>query len=197
MATIAAAPPTPIRRSTGRTIARWMVSFAGFPLGGLAAIILTGPVDSTTSAIAGGLVTGVVLGAVQAWAMRADRRLLAAWVLATALGLAAGLAIGASVVSFSTGLGDLAIQGAISGLAVGLAQAIPLVSRVGPVALAWPVYLAGAWAAGWVVSTLIGVQVSERFTVFGAAGAVTVALLTGVLPVFLHIRQARTQESPS
>ena len=136
MATIAASPPTPIHRSTGRTIARWMVSFAGFPLGGLAAIILTGPVDSTASAIAGGIVSGVVLGAVQAWAMRADRRLLAVWVLATALGLAAGLAIGGSVVSFSTGLGDLAIQGAISGLAVGLAQAIPLVPRIGPVALA-------------------------------------------------------------
>jgi hypothetical protein len=197
MTTIAASPATPTSRSTVRTIARWMISFAGFPLGGLAALLLTGPVDSTTSAIAGGLVTGVVLGAVQAWAMRADRRLLAAWTLATALGLAAGLAIGASLVSFSTGLGDLAIQGAISGLAVGLAQAIPLVSRIGPVALTWPVYLAGAWAAGWVVSTLIGVQVSERFTVFGAAGAVTVALLTAVLPVFLQIRHANRQESPS
>ena len=92
-----------------------MVSFAGFPLGGLAAFLLTGPVDSTASAIAGGLVTGVVLGAVQAWAMRADRRLFAAWALATAVGLAVGLAIGASLVGFSTGLGDLAIQGAFSG----------------------------------------------------------------------------------
>jgi hypothetical protein len=197
MTTIAASPATPTRRSTLRTIARWMVSFAGFPLGGLAAFILTGPVDSAASAIAGGLVTGVVLGAVQAWAMRADRRQLAAWALATAVGLAAGLAIGASLVGFSTGLGDLAIQGAISGLAVGLAQAIALVSRIGPVALAWPVYLAGVWAAGWVVSTSIGIQVGEQFTVFGAAGAVTVALLTGVLPLFLHIRPTRTEKSPS
>jgi hypothetical protein len=197
MATITASPAISTRRSTARTFARWMVSFAGFPLGGLAAIILTGPVDSTASAIFGGLVTGVVLGAVQAFAMRIDRRLRAAWVLATALGLAAGLAIGASVVGFSTGLGDLAIQGAISGLAVGIAQAIALVSRIGPVALAWPVYLAGAWAAGWVVSTSIGIQVSERFTVFGAAGAATVALLTAVLPLFLHIRATRTPKSPS
>jgi hypothetical protein len=197
MTTIAASPATATRRSTVRTIARWMVSFAGFPLGGLAAFLLTGPVDSAGSAIAGGLVTGVVLGAVQAWAMHADRRLFAAWALATAVGLATGLAIGASLVGFSTGLGDLAIQGAFSGLAVGLAQAIALVSRIGPVALAWPVYLAGVWAVGWVVSTSIGIQVSEQFTVFGAAGAVTVALLTGVLPLFLHIRPTRTEKSPS
>jgi hypothetical protein len=197
MTTIAASPATPTRPSTLRTIARWMVSFAGFPLGGLAAFLLIGPVDSTTSAIAGGLVTGVVLGAVQAWAMRADRRLFAAWALATAVGLAAGLALGASLVGFSTGLGDLAIQGAFSGLGVGLAQAIVLVSRIGPVALAWPVYLAGVWAVGWVVSTSIGIQVSDQFTVFGAAGAVTAALLTAVLPVFLQIRHAKRQESPS
>ena len=36
--------------TTGRTIARWAVSFVGFPLGGLAAMTLVGPVDSPASA---------------------------------------------------------------------------------------------------------------------------------------------------
>ena len=188
MTSITAAPPTQTRRSTRWTVARWMVSFAGFPLGGFAAILLTGPVDSTASALAGGLITGIVLGAVQAWALRADRRLFVTWVVATAIGLSLGLAGGAALVGYATGLRDLMLQGAVSGLAVGLAQAIALWPRVGPVAAIWPAYLAGAWAVGWAVTTAIGVQVEQRFTVFGSAGAVTVALLTVVLPILLDRR---------
>ena len=108
-----------------------------------------------------------------------------AWVVATGLGLAVGLAIGSQVVGFATGLGDLAIQGAFSGAVVGLAQAVVILPRIGRVALAWPTYLAGVWAAGWSVTTLIGVQVSDQFIVFGASGAVLAALLTSVLPVTL------------
>lgn len=195
MNTITAAPPTTqTRRSTVRTVARWLVSFAGFPLGGLAAILLTGPVDSIPSALAGGFVTGVILGAVQAWALRADRRLFVSWVVATAIGLSVGLAAGATLAGYATGLSDLMLQGAVSGLAVGLAQAIVLWPRVGTVAAIWPAYLAGAWAAGWAVSTAIGIQVEERFTVFGSAGALTVALLTAVLPILL---ERRTQKVAS
>jgi hypothetical protein len=40
----------------------------------------------------------------------------------------------------------------------------------------------GLWALGWTVSTAIGVDLtSQRWAVFGASGAVTVALLSGVL----------------
>ena len=46
MAQITATRSTPTVRTTGRTIARWLVSFAGFPMGGGAAWLLTGPVDS-------------------------------------------------------------------------------------------------------------------------------------------------------
>ena len=180
--------PTPTTRPTTRTIARWMVSFAGYPVGGLAAMILVGAVDSTARAIAGGLVTGAVLGAAQAWGMRANRRQTVTWIVLTAVGLSVGLGIGATVVDFGTTLGDLAVQGAISGLAVGAAQAFALLPRVGTIALGWPVYLAAAWAAGWAISTSVGVQVDDQFTVFGAAGAVTVTLLTAVLPVLITTR---------
>jgi hypothetical protein len=172
-------------KPTTRTMARWMVSFAGFPLGGFLAMLLVGPVDSTARAIAGGLVTGAVLGAIQAWSMRADRRHAMAWVVTTAAGLSVGLAVGATLVDFGISLGDLAVQGAISGLAVGAAQTFSLFPRVGRIAFAWPVYLAAAWAAGWVVTTSVGVQVEDQFTVFGAGGAVTVTLLTAVLPGLL------------
>jgi hypothetical protein len=179
----------PRTRPTTRTMARWMVSFAGFPLGGYLAMLLVGPVDSTARAIAGGLVTGAVLGAIQSWGMRADLRQAMAWVVTTAVGLSVGLAVGATVVDFGTSLGDLAVQGAISGLAVGAAQAFSLFPRIGTTAFAWPVYLAAVWTAGWVITTSVGVQVEDQFTVFGAAGAVTVTLLTSVLPVLLVHRQ--------
>ncbi len=174
---------------------RWVASFAGFPLGGLAAMTLTGPVDGTAAALAGGLVTGAVLGAAQAWALKAGRRVATAWVAATAAGLGVGLAAGASLVDFQTGLAQLATQGAVTGAVVGLAQAVVLRSsgRFGVAALLWPAYLALVWALGWTVTTAVGVQVEEQFTVFGAAGAITVALLTSVLPLVLDRTRVRTE----
>ena len=180
-----------------RIMGRWMISFVGFPLGGLAAIVLTDPVDSVGNAVISGLITGAVIGAVQAWALRSDRRELVAWTLATALGLAVGLALGAWLIDFSTSIGDLAFQGAVTGALVGLAQAIVLRRRIGVVALGWPLYLAGAYALGWVVTTAGGIAVEEQFTTFGAYGAVTVALLTSVLPVFLATRPTNTEKSSS
>jgi hypothetical protein len=176
--------------TTGRTIARWAVSFVGFPLGGLAAMTLVGPVGSAASALAGGLLTGAVLGAAQGWALRAKGRSLAAWSAATAVGLGAGLVVGAAAVSYGTGLGDLVVQGAVSGAAVGIAQAVLLRRRLGALALAWPAYLAVVWAIGWTITTSIGVEVDERFTVFGSSGAVVVAILTSVLPLVLARREA-------
>jgi hypothetical protein len=188
------APHTPTR-PVRRDVSRWLISFLGFPLGGFAALLLTGPVNNTTAALTGGLLTGVVLGAAQAWALRLDRRALVAWAFATAIGMAVGLAIGANLVRFSSGLAELALQGAVCGAAVGLAQAAVLWRRTGPLALAWPAYLAAAWAAGWTVTTLAGIVVEERFTVFGASGALVVALLTSVLPLVLRARPGSTRVS--
>lgn len=192
MSQLSTAPPRTAPTSTLRTVARWIVSFVGFPLGGLTAMLLSGPVDSMAAAILGGLLTGTVLGAAQALALRFD---LLTWVLATATGLATGLTVGASVVDFRTGLGDLVLQGAISGFAVGAAQSVVLVRRTGPLAFLWPAYLAAAWSIGWAVTTSVGVQVEDQFTVFGAAGAVTVTLLTAVLPVLLHTRSLTEKSS--
>ena len=183
--------------STARIIGRWMISFVGFPLGGLAALILTDPVNGAGNALVGGLITGAVLGAVQAWALRADRRQLLAWTLATTLGLAVGLALGASLIDFSTTMGDLAFQGAVTGAFVGLAQAAVLWSRTRFLAVVWPLYLAGAYALGWVVTTAGGIAVEEQFTTFGAYGAITATFLTAVLPVLLANRPTNTEKSSS
>jgi hypothetical protein len=179
------ATPTAARTSYRRLALRWVVSFTGFPLGGLSAILLVGPVDGVGPAFAGGLLTGAVLGAVQAWALRFDRAHLLAWVAATAVGLAVGLTLGASAVSFGTTIRELAMQGAVSGAVVGLAQAAILLRRLGALAAAWPAYLAVVWALGWTLTTAVGVDVGEQWTVFGSAGAITAAALTTVLPLSL------------
>ena len=183
--TVHASTEAPTQHTRLHTIGRWMISFAGFPLGGAVAIIAVGPVDTVPTAALGGLLTGAVLGAVQGWAMRADRQLLLAWTVATGIGLSIGLTVGASLVHFGTGLADLVLQGVVSGFAIGSAQAVILFRRTGPLALLWPAWLAAVWAVGWAVSTSIGVQVGDQFTVFGSSGAITVTLLTAVLPLTL------------
>jgi hypothetical protein len=171
-----------------RTIPRWMVSFVGFPLGGLAAFLIVGPLDNLGSAVAGGLLTGAILRAVQAWAMGAVQPRRLAWIVATAVGLAAGIALGASLIGFRTGLADLVVQGAISGPVVGLAQSVVLVRLVGWRAFAWPVSLGAVWAIGWAVSTAIGIQLDDRYTILGSSGALVATALTLVLPVVLQRR---------
>jgi hypothetical protein len=37
------------------------------------------------------------------------------------------------------------------------------------------------WALGWTLTTLAGIDVDKQYTIFGAAGAVTFAALSGVL----------------
>jgi len=52
MTDIATAPSTtPARSSRLRTVGRWMVTFTGFPLGGLTAELLIGPANSITAAL--------------------------------------------------------------------------------------------------------------------------------------------------
>ena len=183
MTQLTARPPTPTARPTGRTVARWMVSFAGFPLGGVRRHAAHRPRRQPGQRLAGGLITGTVLGAVQAWAPRPTAGSSPPGSSPPRVGLSVGLAVGAALVGYATGLGDLAVQGAVSGPAVGLAQAVVLRPRIGRVAFAWPVHLAATWAAGWTITTAIGVQVDEQFTVFGSTGAIVVTALTAVLPV--------------
>src|SRR3954451_20866548 len=174
-------PPTsPTRASARRAATRWMVNIVGIPLAGYVGWLVSGPVDSVGAALLGASITGVALGAVQAWALGSTHPPVAAWIAATALGLMAGLAIGAATVGYDTTLTALVVQGAISGLGVGAAQAIVLKPRLGNRTIAWPPALAAIWAAGWATSTNIGVDVGQQFIIFGASGALVVTALTVV-----------------
>jgi hypothetical protein len=183
-------------RRPSRIFGRWLLSFLGFPIGGYVAIVVVGPLDSTATALAGGALTGAVLGLAQAWAFGPTRPHVVTWVLATAVGLALGAAYGAAETDYATDVTSLVVLGAVTGLSVGITQGIVLLRRVGAAALLWPLVLTGSWALGWLISeAVIGSSVDQHFYIFGSSGAIAVAVLTAPLPLVLA-RQWSADSSP-
>lgn len=116
-----------------RWYAGWLVTFLGFPLGGLPAIALGG-VDDVTSALLGGASAGLVIGAAQGLVLsrltlvRASAehfpwRVMLRWSLFSGLGLSVGLAVGSAAVGYGTSGTDLVVQGLLSGMASGQRKA--------------------------------------------------------------------------
>jgi hypothetical protein len=160
----------------------WTAGFLAFPLAGLAGAAVVGRVDSPLAALLGGTVTGLVIGAGQTLVSR--RRLDPRWwIPATAIGMGLGLPLGASIVGYRTSLADLALMGALTGLVLGIAQAIAL-PRQTRLRWVWAAGMPVLWALGWTATTLGGIAVDQQFTVYGAYGAVTFSALSGLL---LHL----------
>ena len=68
----------------------WGAAFLGFPIGGAAATLLVGPIESVGAALIAGTVAGGVIGAAQWLVLRRRLPLLALWVAATADGMPSG-----------------------------------------------------------------------------------------------------------
>jgi hypothetical protein len=163
---------------------RWLPTFVGFIAGGAVASAVTGPVTNVITTVGGGAIAGAIIGAGQWLALRSRLPDAVWWVPATAVGLAVGLAAGAALVGYRTGLQDLAIQGAITGLSVGILQALVLRPHVATW-FWWAIAMPPLWALGWIVTTAAGVGVNQQFTAFGATGAIVVTILSGLLLVLL------------
>jgi hypothetical protein len=159
----------------------WPVAvLVGFPIGGYLADLVVDGVDSVGAALVGGLIAGAVIGAAEWFALR--RWVSWLWIPATSVGLAVGLTAGAAVVDYGIGRGDLVLMGAVSGVGVGVLQALVLAQHRISGALWWAVANPPAWALGWLVSSyVISANIDERFTNFGASGALVFALLTWLL----------------
>ena len=168
-----------------------MVTFLGFPLGGFAAGLIVGAIDGPVPALLGGLITGAILGAVQLWGLGRHRPGATRWIAATALGLVVGLGIGAAAVDYATDLSALVVQGAISGLAVGAAQAVVLAAAARPAGVRLAARTRRALGRRLGDQHLHRRRVDEQFTVFGSSGAIVVTALTAVLPVAVN------REAPS
>jgi hypothetical protein len=162
----------------------WPVAILiGFPIGGYAANMIVGKIDSVGAALIGGLIAGAILGAAQWLALRSFVPWV--WLVATSVGMAAGLTAGAALVGYGVSRGDLALMGAVTGLVVGGLQAF-LLARRGSGALWWVAVNPPAWALAWFVTTFVITRnVKEHFAVFGASGALVFALLTWLVLAFL------------
>src|SRR4051794_4651410 len=171
---------------------RWAAVAAAFPVAGFIGWKFGGPVDAVEAALVGGALTGGGLGAVQWWAADGALGRPASWIGASAAGYAGGLAAGAALVGYDTDLGALAVMGLVSGTALGAMQGLAL-ARHGDrrLAAAWAAAMPALFALGWCATSAIGVSVEDQFTVFGAAGAVAFALLSGL--VLMRFGRARTQ----
>jgi len=142
--------------------------------------MISGRIDAPLSALTGGAIAGLIIGAGQA--LTSSNRLRPrTWIPATVLGMSAGLALGAAVVGYRTALPDLALMGALNGLVLGVAQAFALPRALGRRRWIWAVAMAALWSLGWTVTTLAQVAVGQQFIVFGATGAVLVTAIAGIL----------------
>ena len=164
----------------------WVLAFLSFPIAGLLAIFVV-PVDTPVRALIAGAIAGAALGLVQ-WLILRSRlpSLSIGWVAATSLGMAAGLAIGTAFLGSETGGNELLWRGGITGLCIGIAQGI-VFQRVLPVtqSVSWVGVVSLGWALGWFVTRAAGIDLSQKWYVFGASGALTFQLLTGLALYFL------------
>ncbi|HEX5937895.1 MAG TPA: hypothetical protein VFZ75_09455 [Actinomycetota bacterium] len=159
----------------------WPVAIVvSLPIGGYLADLIVDGVDSVGAALAGGLIVGAVVGGAEWFVLR--QRVSWLWVPATIAGVAVGLVAGAAIVDYGVDRGDLALMGAVSGLAVGVMQALVLARERIPGAWWWAVANPPAWALGWLVSSyVISRNIAERFPIFGASGAIVFGMLTWLL----------------
>jgi hypothetical protein len=168
-------------RATARRMWLWPIAILlSVPIGGYIADLVINGVDSVGTAFAGGLIAGAVIGAAGWFVLR--KRVSWLWIPATMVGMAVGLAAGAALVDYGIGRGDLLLMGAVTGLGVGVLQALVLTRHGIAGAFWWAVVNPLAWALGWLVTSyVITTNVEEHFAVFGASGAIVFGVLTWLL----------------
>jgi hypothetical protein len=181
-------------KSAARRLWLWPIAILlGFPIGGLVADLTMDGVDSVGSALVEGLIAGVIVGAAEWFALR--RFVSWLWIPATCVGMAVGLMAGAALVDYGIGRSDLALMGAVTGLGVGVFQALVFVQAGLSIssAVLWAVANPPAWALAWfVTSYVIARNIGERYPIFGASGCVVFGLLTWLLLAALIRRASET-----
>ena len=167
----------------------WGAAFLGFPIGGAAATLLVGPIESVGAALIAGAVAGGVIGAAQWLVLRRRIPLSALWVAATAGGMAVGMALGQVLLGDSTTMQPLLLRGLVVGAAVGAAQ-VALLRGIVPTPTMWAVVVTLGWPLAWAVSAAIGLDLTRNWAVFGASGALILQLATGLTLAYLLRRNA-------
>ncbi len=157
----------------------WMLAFLAIPVAGLVGIGVAGPLTTTLDGVLGGVAAGAVIGLAQ-WLVLRQRLFLSPWwIAATAAGMGAGLALGIALLGTATAGVALPLRGLVAGAAMGSAQFLVLRARSDRAAIWVPVVALG-WALGWIIMRATGIDLAPHWYVFGAGGAVTFQVLTGL-----------------
>jgi len=167
----------------------WALAFLGFPIGGLLARAITGPVTTALRAGLAGALTGAVLGLVQWFVLGRELPLSAWWIPATSAGMAIGMGFSVALLGSETSGNSLLQRAAVTGLCIGVAQWFVL-RPIMPGSAIWIAVISFGWVVGWYVTRRAGVDLSPKWSVFGATGALTFQFLTGLSLYFmLHLLQ--------
>jgi len=162
----------------------WAAAFLGFPIGGAAAYLLVGPIETVNTAAIGGAIAGGAVGVAQWLVLRRRLPLSALWVVATAAAMALGLAVGHALLGDDTSMLPLLLRGLIVGIAIGATQAT-LLRGIFPTPLLWAAAVTVAWVLGWTVTAAAGIDLPRKWAVFGASGALTFQLVTALTLAYL------------
>ena len=164
----------------------WVLAFLSFPIAGLLAFFVV-PVTTPVRALIAGAIAGAALGLIQWLVLRSRLPSLSMWwVAATSMGFAIGLAVGTAFLGSETAGNELLWRGAIAGLCIGIAQWI-ILRQVLPLSqsVIWIGVVSLGWALGWFVTRAAGIDLSQKWYVFGMSGALAFQLLTGLALYFL------------
>jgi hypothetical protein len=168
-------------------LAKWLLVVLAYPVAGGLGRLIANPADGLVFAFVTAAVAGAILGGAQ-WLALGRHVSPALWIGATALGL--GLSFVIVQAAGVTSSAAAPIIGAATGLGVGIAHSFVRSDRV-PAAPIWIPAMAIAWAAGWVVTTSIGVQAEDGWPVVGLSGALVAQVLSGLVLVTLSRRRAQ------
>jgi len=157
----------------------WALAFLGFPIRGLLANAIVGPVTTTIRAGMAGAIAGAVLGVVQWFVLKGQIPVPLGWVIATSAGMALGLGISTALLGSETSGSVLLWRAAITGVSIGAAQWIVL-RQILPQAWIWIAVVTLGWVVGWFITRSAGIDLNPRWPVFGASGAIVFQLLTGL-----------------
>ena len=159
---------------------RFVPTLLAFPIGGEIVALTIGSVRTNADALIGGAIVGIVLGALQFWALK-PLNVNATWVLSSAISLSIGSFIAALITGLETTSSSLAMQGLISGALVGVGQG--LVQKLSKTSIAiWTSSVSLTWALAWIVTSKVIIDVEYGYAIFGSSGAL---VATSILTLFI------------
>ncbi len=171
---------SPVALPKRNWVVGWVITFLGFPLGGLLVTLVIGPLTTPVQGILGGALAGLVIGAAEWLALRRRLPLAPLWIAATAAGMAIGVGLSMALFGAENTMTAILTRAVVSGLALGLAQWLILRAYV-RLAILWPLAVMIAFVVAWFITAqVIGDNRSLGFVVFGSSGAVTFQALTGL-----------------